>query len=114
MAQRFYISIDDLTRARGEHASLSFTGDSPASLAAALQAALREPALWQRWRDLQDDPDEVDPSTGATDPSASVTGELVDSRGELVVTTSLPHAIVKHRLDLLAGRSWTLRDVKGA
>ena len=29
--------------------------------------------LWRRWRDMQPDPDEVDPAMGASDPDATVT-----------------------------------------
>ncbi len=110
-AQRFFITIDDLAHARGSEAALAFDGESPPTLAAALQAALREPVLWERWRLLQDDPDEVDPATGATDPAATVAGSLAANRTELNVTTTLPHAIIKHRLDLLVGPNWKLRDV---
>ena len=109
--QRFFITIDDLARARGTEATLAFDGESPQTLAAVLQAALREATLWERWRLLQDDPDEVDPATGATDAAATVEGSLAASRSELVVATSLPHAIIKHRLDLLIGPNWKLRDV---
>lgn len=110
-AKHFFLTIDDLPRARGSEAALAFDGESPQTLASALQAALREPALWERWRLLQEDPDEVDPATGATDPAATVEGSLAASRSELVVATSLPHAIIKHRLDLLIGPHWKLRDV---
>lgn len=109
--QRFLISIDNLAEARGEVAQLRFDGASPEHLASVLEDALRDPDLWQRWRALQEDPDAVDPATGATDPAASVSGSLEAQRSELVVTTSLPHALVKHRLDLLIGRNWKLRDV---
>lgn len=110
-AQRFFITIDDLAQARGTEPSLAFDGESPATLAAELQAALREPHLWQRWRTLQDDPDEVDPSSGAVDAAATVSGGLAANRTELKVTTVLPHALLKHRLDLLVGAHWKLRDV---
>ena len=30
------------------------------------------------------------------------------------ITTTLPHSIIKHRLGLLIGRHWTLRDVTAA
>ena len=32
----------------------------------------------------------------------------------LVVTTSLPSAVMRQRLDLLAGSNWQLRDVTAA
>ncbi|HMM66700.1 MAG TPA: hypothetical protein PKC03_07130 [Dokdonella sp.] len=113
-AQRYFITIENLSGSRGDSAELSFDGGSPEHLASVLQAALREPDLWERWRAMQDDPDEVDPATGATDPAATVSGSLEAQRSEIIVTTSLPHAIVKHRLDLLIGRNWKLRDVSSA
>lgn len=113
-AQRYYFSIADLAKARGETAELSFAGGSPDSFAGALQAALREPTLWQRWRALQADPDAVDPGLGASDPQATVKATQADLHTDVEVTTRLPHAILKHRLTLLAGHSWTLRDVRAA
>ncbi len=110
-AQRYFITIDDLSASRGDSSELSFDGTSPEHLAPAFEASLREPHFWERWRGMQEDPDEVDPVTGAVDPSATVSGSLEAQRTELIVTTSLPHAIVKHRLDLLIGRHWKLRDV---
>ena len=114
MAQRYYLSIDDLAHARGESAELSFHGDSPDGFAAALQSGLREPSLWQRWLAMQPDPDNVDAALGATDPAATVTARQTDLHTDVVVTTTLPHAILRHRLGLLIGRHWTLRDVKAA
>ena len=111
-AQRFFITIGDLSQARGEYAQLSFDGISPDRFASTLQAALREPSLWQRWKALQPDPDAVDPTLGANDPNASVTAKQSDLHTDLEVVTNLPHAIVKHRLNLLAGRVWKLHDVK--
>lgn len=113
--QRYYLSIDDLANARGTIAELSFHGDSPESFGVALASALREPSLWQRWRAMQPDPDAVDPALGATDPEASVTARLSDElHTDVVVTTRLPHSILRHRLNLLVGAHWTLRDVKAA
>src|SRR5688572_30342986 len=70
--QRFFLSIGDLSQARGENAELSFHGVSPESFANTLQAALREPSLWKRWKALQPDPDAVDPLLGASDANARV------------------------------------------
>ena len=112
-AQRFFIGIDDLGRARGPNAALSFQGDSADAFAAALQSALREPALFERWRQLQPDPDAVDPGLGATDTTATVTAKKQDLHTDVIVVTRLPHAILRHRLNLLVGAHWTLRDVKG-
>jgi hypothetical protein len=112
--QRYFIAIDDLARARGESHELSFHGGSPESLATLLQDALRTPSLWERWRNMQAEPDAIDPLLGATDPSASVVAKQDDLHADVQVVTSLPHAILKHRLDLLIGKHWTLRDVKSA
>ena len=110
--QRFFLGIDDLARARGPIGELSFHGDSPESFAAALQAALRDSSLFERWRALQPDPDAVDPALGATDAVATVSAQQSDLHIDALVTTRLPHAILRHRLNLLAGSHWTLRDVK--
>jgi hypothetical protein len=112
--QRYYFSIDDLARARGKINELSFQGSSPDSFAALLQAALREPALWERWRAMQPDPDAVDPALGASDPNASARATQSNLHTDLVVTTSLPHAVLKHRLGLLIGAHWSLHDVEMA
>ena len=58
--QRYYLSVENLSKARGPVSELSYQGNSPDSLATTLQAALREPTLWQRWRSMQPDPDAVD------------------------------------------------------
>ncbi len=110
-AQRFFLSIDDLSAARGETSDLSFHGSSPDSFAAALTEALREPTLWKRWQNMQDDPDDVDHAMGASDPDATVEAELQGSRCRVRVVTSLPHSVLKHRLTLLVGHHWKLHDV---
>jgi hypothetical protein len=112
--QRYFLSIDDLARARGEVGALSFSGSSPDTFAVMLQDALRTPALFERWRARQDDPDAVDPALGAHDPAATVSARQSDLHCNVEVVTSLPHAVLKHRLGLLIGRHWTLRDVKAA
>ena len=109
--QRYFITIEDLSASRSDSSELSFNGGSPEHLAQEFQSVLREANFWERWRGMQDDPDQVDAGTGATDPAATVTGSLEAQRSELIVTTNLPHAIVKHRLDLLICRHWKLRDV---
>jgi len=112
--QRYYLSIDNLAQARGQISDLSWQGNSPDSLAATLQAALREPSLWQRWRAMQADPDAVDPSFGASDPNATVRAAQSNLHTDVIVTTALPHAILKHRLGLLIGAHWSLHDVQTA
>ena len=109
--QRYYIVVDNLAKARGPVGELSFTGESPDDFAAQLQRALREPALFQQWKALQPDPDAIDDSMGSNDPAATVIAKQHDLRCDVTVTTKLPHSIVKHRLSLLIGRNWTLRDV---
>jgi hypothetical protein len=112
--QRYFLSIDDLSKARGDMADLSFSGSSADAFAQSLQSALRNPDLWQRWRSAQADPDAVDPGTGATDPQATVSAKQSDLHTEIEVVSVLPHAILKHRLTLLAGRAWRLHDVRAA
>ena len=50
----------------------------------------------------------------AVDPQARVDGNQHDLAVDLVVTTDLPGAVFKHRLKLLAGSGWQLRDVQAA
>ncbi len=109
--QRFIFSIDDLASARGESEELSFQGSTSEGLAEALQAALREPTLWLRWRAMQPDPDSIDPALGVSDPQAQVSAHQADVHVSCEVISSLPHSIIKQRLTLLIGRHWTLRDV---
>lgn len=111
MATRYYLSIPDAERARGSDADLSFSAISSEGFASQLQAALRGDELFERWRAKQPDPDEVDPMLGATDPAATVQGEQRDLRMDLVVSTVLSGTVLKHRLRLLAGSGWELRDV---
>jgi len=113
MATRYYISLPDPDKAR---ASGPFALHSQGSegMADELQAALRTDALFQRWRAAQDDPDAVDGSLAATDPSATVSGRQDDLHIDLIVVTTLPGGVLKHRLRLLAGSAWELRDVSAA
>lgn len=113
MATRFYLSIPDPGALRAAGA-FAFRSLGPEGLAEELQAALREDTLFQRWRAAQDDPDAVDPGLGATDPAATVRGEQHDLKIDLIAVTSIPGAILKHRLRLLAGSGWQLRDVSAA
>ncbi|RPE75894.1 hypothetical protein [Vulcaniibacterium tengchongense] len=114
MPTRYYIRLPDARRARGTEPSLSFTAAGAEAFAEQLQAALREPALFERWRALQDDPDEVDPALGAVDPNAVVTGRQKDLHVDLEVVSSLPGDVLRQRLRLLAGGGWELRDVTAA
>jgi hypothetical protein len=112
--QCFYFVISELAKARGKIDSLSFSGTSADTFATELQAALREPGLWERWKAMQPDPDAIDPSLGVSDPQATVSARQADLHCDVKVTTVLPHAVLKHRLGLLIGSHWTLRDVHAA
>ena len=114
MATRYYISLPNPALARGSDAALAFSAHGAEEFAVQLQDALRTTALFERWRKRQDDPDGVDPSYGAVDPGASVHGQQDDLHVMLVVTSSIPGNVLKHRLRLLAGGGWELRDVTAA
>lgn len=114
MPTRYYISLPDASRARGSEPTLAFQAQGGEALAAELQAALTGDGLFQRWRAMQPDPDDVDPGLGVSDPAATVSGAQDDMRTELVVVTRLPGDVLKHRLRLLAGHHWELRDVTAA
>ncbi len=111
MPTRYYISLPDPANARGSDAALAFRARGAEAFAAELQDALRNDALFQHWRARLDDPDGVDPVLGATDAHAVVSGQQQDLHVDLVVTTSLPSAVLRQRLGLLAGHHWQLRDV---
>ncbi len=111
---RYYLSIADLARARGDDPRFACDGAGPNDFAAALQQALRHEDLFQRWRAVQPDPDAVDASLGATDPAAEAKARVADLHTDLELTTSLPMSVVRHRLDLLIGSAWQLRDLRKA
>ncbi len=114
MATRYYINLPDPARARGNDPEFAFRAQGAEAFAAELQDALRGDTLFQRWRSQQDDPDSVDEALGATDASATVIGKQEDLQIGLVVTTALPSSVLRHRLGLLAGSGWQLRDVTSA
>jgi hypothetical protein len=111
MKTRYYLRLPDAKLARGPDPALAFHSESAEGFAAELQSALRTTALFEKWKSAQPDPDEVDDSLAMTDPDAQVTGEQSDLHVDLVATTSLPGAVFKHRLRVLAGSHWQLRDV---
>ena len=90
MATRYYITLPDGARARGADPALSFHAQGADAFAEQLQAALRSDVLFERWRAAQDDPDEVDPALGVTDPHATVQGAQDDLHIDLIVITSIP------------------------
>ena len=53
----------------------------------------------------------MDPSLGATDPDARVSGSQHDLHIDLIATTVLPGDLLRQRLKLLAGNAWELRNV---
>ena len=111
MATRYFIAIPDPDTARAAGA-FAFTAHGAEGFARQLQESLRGDHLFERWRATQDEPEEVDPMLGATDPAATVEGVQRESRIELVATTRLRGDVFKHRMRLLAGPAWELRDVR--
>lgn len=114
MSTRFFITLSDPAKARGSDPELSFSAHGAEAFAQELQAALRTPELFERWRAKQDDPDEVDPALGDVDPAASVSGRQNDLRIELIATTRLPGSLLQQRMRWLAGSAWSLNDVREA
>ena len=114
MPTRYYISLPDPALARGTDPALSFKSQGADGLATELQDALRGDDLFEQWRAMQEEPDEVDPALAATDASAAVNGEQHDLHIDLVVTTALPSVVMRQRLGWLAGNGWQLRDVRAA
>ena len=114
MTTRYYIRLPDPSLARGDDPDLSFHSQGAEGFAEELQQALREDALFLRWRDRQEEPDDVDSALGATDPEARVSGQQADLHIDLVVDTRLPSALLRQRMALLAGSHWQLRDVTAA
>ena len=113
MPTRYFIAIPDPAAARGA-GDFAFRAHGADAFAQELQDALRGDRLFERWRATQDEPDEVDPLLGATDPSAVVGATQREQRIELVATTTLRGDVFKHRMRLLAGNAWELRDVRAA
>jgi hypothetical protein len=109
---RFVIRLPDPARARGPEPALAFRAQGADAFAAELEAALRGDALFEAWRARQDEPDEVDPALGATDPAARVSGRQRDLVIDLEADTVLAGGVLRHRLGLLAGHGWELRDVR--
>ena len=111
MKTRYYLRLPDPKLARGADPDLAFHSEGAEGFASEFQQALRTDALFERWRAKQDDPENIDPGLGATDPAAAVSGQQHDLAIDLVATTTLSGAIFKQRLRWLAGSGWELRDV---
>jgi hypothetical protein len=114
MATRYYLSLPDPKLARGSEPALAFDAQGADEFARQLEEALRTDRLFERWRAMQEDPDAVDPALGATDPGAKVEGRQDDLHIDLIAVTSIPGSVLRHRLRLLAGSAWELRDVSAA
>jgi hypothetical protein len=114
MSIRYHIALPDPALARGTDPAFAFRSHGAEGLASELQDALRGGGLFERWRDAQEDPDEVDPELGVVDPAATVHGEQHDLHIDLIAITSIPGTVLRHRLRLLAGNGWELRDVSTA
>ena len=110
----YYLSIADLAHASGPDPRFTYDGAGPNDFAAALQQALRDDSLFGRWRLAQPDPDAVDTSLAAVDPAAQVTAKVADLHTEVDLITDLPMSVVRHRLFLLIGGAWKLRDMRAA
>ncbi len=109
---RYFLTLPDPALARGTEPLLSFSANSAEGLAEQLEAALRTPVLFERWRAMQPDPEAVDPALGEVDRDARVEGKQRSLAIDLEVETSLTGTIVRTRLRWLAGSHWQLRDVR--
>ncbi|MEZ5485556.1 MAG: hypothetical protein R3F01_10420 [Lysobacteraceae bacterium] len=118
MATRYFIRLPEPSAARGSDAELAFSANGADAFAEQLQAALRSASLYQRWKakrpDDDDGDDEREDPMATTDPAATVSGEQNGLAIDLAVTTSLAGSVLKHRLRILAGARWELRDVRSA
>jgi hypothetical protein len=110
----YYLSIADLAKARGSDPQFSYSGAGPDDFAAALQQALRDADLFNRWRAAQPDPDAVDGNLAETDPQAEVKAKVSDLHIDVELLTMLPMSVVRQRLNLLIGGAWQLRDMRSA
>jgi len=108
----FHLRLPDPAKARGTEASLSFHSHGADGFAEELQQALATPTLFERWREMQDEPDEIEPELAEIDPQAEVEGEQADLSILLRVRTRLSSRVLRQRLRWLAGSHWELRDVR--
>ncbi len=114
MTTRYYIRLPEPAKARGNDAELAFKSEGAEGFALELENALRTTALFDHWKAKQEEPDEVDQSLAAVDVNSTVTAVHHDLSIDLVVVTSLPGSVFKHRMKLLAGSHWQLSDIKAA
>lgn len=114
MATRYYIRLPEPAKARGSDSELAFKSEGAEGFAAELENALRTTQLFERWKAKQAEPDDVDQSLAAIDLNTSVSATHHDLYIDLVIVTSVPGPVFKHRMKLLAGSHWQLSDVKAA
>lgn len=107
---RYYLTLPDPEKARAA-GQFGFRSHGAAGFAEELQDALRTGGVFQKWLATQEEPDDVDPALAATDPDAVVTGSMDNLQIDLQAVTRLSGDVLKHRLRLLAGPHWQLRDV---
>ncbi len=111
---RYYLSVADLAQARGSDARFAWPGVDPQDFAATLQQSLRSDTLFSQWRQAQGDPDDVDETLALRDADAQVTAQVADLHTDVELVTDLPMRVVRHRLNLLIGPNWNLRDMRAA
>ena len=114
MAIRYYIRLNDPANARGSDPDLAFKSGGAEGFSGELEKALRTTDLFERWKAKQEEPEDVDQSLAAVVLNSTVTAEHHDLYIDMVVVTSVPGAVFKHRMKLLAGSHWQLSDVKAA
>jgi hypothetical protein len=114
MATRYYIRLPEPAKARGNDAELAFKSEGAEGFASELENALRTTQLFERWKSKQAEPDDVDQSLAAIDLNSTVSATHHDLYIDLVIVTSVPGPVFKHRMKLLAGSNWQLSDVKAA
>ena len=110
---KFFISLPNPELARGNNPELSFSAHGAEALAEQLQNALSNPAYSQAWLSSlhEDDAEHIDAQLLAIDADAKVSGAQKDLGIDLIVDTKLNGSAFKHRLRLLAGSHWLLKDV---
>ena len=94
--QRYHLRVADVATARGSDPDLAFAATEPRRARATpshRRCALRR--LFERWRAKQPEPDEVDARSAPSTRSAEARAGERAHDVELVVTTSLPHSILR-------------------
>ncbi len=111
---KFYISLPEPEHARGALPALSFSAHGADAFAEQLRHALADRAYPQAWLATldEDDAEHVDPALLAVDAEARVSGSQKGLAIELVADSRINGSAFKHRMRLLAGSHWQLRDVR--